>query len=231
MTSITRKILRVSAISVAVVSPVLVHFSLTHSALNPHVREALTGLMIIVQAAIALSVILTRPIALFYKIIAVGVIAVGGVACFAYLDSGLIVSSGLLHASAYSVLLAVFGASLGPGSEPIITAITRSLHGPLSPSVKHYTRNVTLAWCIFFALELMASTVLLTMAPIGWWSAFINLFNAPLIIAFFVGERLIRPVLLADPPRERIADILRLGGIVRKSFIKHEPDMVVTPPL
>jgi len=229
MAPIIRGFLRVSTVLFAVASPILAHLILTNTVLTPSQREAVTYALIVIQAGSALSMILMRAKRPLYKIVAIGSVTAGVAVCFYHVTGGLILSSGVLHASAYSALLVLFGASLGPGSEPLITYFARKIHGQLSPEVRTYTRGVTWAWCVFFSSEILASAALFMLAPIAWWSAFVNLFNVPLIIVLFVGERLFRPLWLADPPRERIADIVRMGELVKMRLMKGKADQVLTP--
>ena len=48
-------------------------------------------------------------------------------------------------------LLAWFASSLRPGREALVTSLARQVRGSLEPDVAAYTRNVTRAWCVFFA--------------------------------------------------------------------------------
>src|SRR5476649_65736 len=100
MALIARGILRVLAILLTVTSPIIAHLVLTHSLLTPGQRVALTYLLILVQAGVVLSMILTRTTRLVYRVAAVGVVAAGVALCFYHLAGGLILSSGVLHASA-----------------------------------------------------------------------------------------------------------------------------------
>ncbi|MDB5396961.1 MAG: hypothetical protein JWM91_4467 [Rhodospirillales bacterium] len=229
MAFIPRGIFRVLAIFSTVASPISAHLVLADSFLSTGPRATLTYLLVLMQAAIVLAVILDRVHRPLHKLAAVAFVAAGVGACFYHLTGGVIVSSGMLHATAYGALLALFGTSLTSGSEPLVTRITGAIHGRLSPEVLRYTRRVTWVWCAFFGLEILMSATLLTLAPIAWWSVFVNLSNMPLILILFVGERLFRPLWLANPPRERIVDILRIGQSANQSFIKCEGDIAVAP--
>lgn len=110
-----------------------------------------------------------------------------------YLRSGMIAADGITHASMNFFMLWLFGSTLRPGSEPLISRVARHLEGgELSPALAAYTRNVTLAWTVFFAAQLTTSAVLYTFAPLPAWSLFINVLNAPLIALMFGAEFLIR---------------------------------------
>src|SRR5689334_17048389 len=62
---------------------------------------------------------------------------------------GFVMASALTHWAIYSGLLLTFALTLQPGREPIITAMTRRLHGPIAADLASYTRWVTIAWCGF----------------------------------------------------------------------------------
>lgn len=100
--------------------------------------------------------------------------------------------AGAPHAIIYIGLLAVFGASLLPGREPIVTAVARRMRGTLPAGVAAYTRRVTAAWCVFFAAQLVASFILFHAAPAEVWSVFVNFLNLPLLVLMFAGEYLWR---------------------------------------
>jgi len=104
--------------------------------------------------------------------------------------SGMIVAaSGIPHAVANAGLLTVFGSSLFSGRKPLITTVSERLSGgPLTPELTAYTRSVTLSWCCFFALQLVASLLLLLLAPVAIWSLFVNVLTLPLVAAMFLGE-------------------------------------------
>ncbi len=101
---------------------------------------------------------------------------------------GLAAVSGISHATAYLFLLWYFGRTLARGRDPIITRFARSVHGTLQPGMELFTRNLTVAWCVFFAAQLIASALLFAFASLGTWSLFINLLNLPLLALMFVGQ-------------------------------------------
>ena len=74
----------------------------------------------------------------------------------------------------------------------MVTRVARRVHGALPPDMERFTRNVTIAWCVFFAAQLMASGLLYAFAPLELWSAFVNLLNLPLLGLMFAGQWLYR---------------------------------------
>src|ERR1700744_4611034 len=55
------------------------------------------------------------------------------------------------HWALYTSLLVTFALTLRPGQTPLITGMAYRLHGALSDEMIRYTRQVTIAWCVFFA--------------------------------------------------------------------------------
>ena len=64
------------------------------------------------------------------------------------------------HAGANLVLGIVFGRTLAQGREPLCTRFARVIHGELPPEVARYSRQVTVAWTVFFAGLCMLSCTL-----------------------------------------------------------------------
>ena len=105
---------------------------------------------------------------------------------------GLAAAYGIPHAAIYLVLLWLFGHTLLPGREPLITRLARRVHGVVQPDLEAYTRRLTVAWCGFFAAQLAISALLFEFASPGSWSFFINLMNFPLLALMFAAEYLYR---------------------------------------
>ncbi len=105
------------------------------------------------------------------------------------------------HVGVNTVLCLGFGRTLAPGAVPLISRLAKVVHGSLTPRMLRYTRGATWAWTLFFALNAGISLLLFAVMPAPVWSAFVNLLSLPLLVAMFVGEYLVRLVLL--PPGER----------------------------
>lgn len=101
---------------------------------------------------------------------------------------GLAAAYGIPHAAVYALLLWHFGRTLGPGAEPLVTRLARRVHGTLPPAMAAYARRVTIAWCIFFAAQLVISALLFGFASLNLWSLYINFLNFPLLALMFIGE-------------------------------------------
>lgn len=117
---------------------------------------------------------------------------------------GLAVAYGIPHAAVYLFLLWFFGHTLLSGKEPLITRLARRVHGTLPPDMEAYTRGVTLAWCVFFAAQVMVSALLFKYASLNIWSLFITLMNFPLLVLMFVSEYAYRMARHRDFPHASI---------------------------
>jgi uncharacterized membrane protein len=95
---------------------------------------------------------------------------------------------GLPHVASNLWLLWFFGRTLKKGRIPLVTTIATRVRGVLSPELVVYTRRVTLAWCIFFAAQIIMSITLYVFSTLPIWSAFINVLNFPLIVVMFMCE-------------------------------------------
>jgi uncharacterized membrane protein len=127
---------------------------------------------------------------------------------------------GVIHALAYVSLLLLFGRTLARGREAFITRIARQVHGTLPPALEAYTRRLTLAWCVFFAAQLVASALLLTFGTVNGWSIFINVLNFPLVALMFAGDWLYCAVRYPDTPRASIATAMQAYAKDRASSLR-----------
>jgi uncharacterized membrane protein len=112
----------------------------------------------------------------------------------------------LQHVAMFAALAAWFGGSLRPGREALVTRFARQAEGTLSPAGVTYTRAVTLAWSMFSAVMVAASTLLYFLGPLALWSLFANLLTLPLVAAMFVFEYMVRV---------RVCPELSNGGLLR----------------
>jgi uncharacterized membrane protein len=83
----------------------------------------------------------------------------------------------------------------------MVTRFARRVHGILTPDMQRFTRNLTVAWCVFFTAQLAASALLYAFASLEHWSAFVNLFNLPLLVFMFAGQLVYRNVRIRIPAR------------------------------
>ena len=92
----------------------------------------------------------------------------------------------------YSLMALSFGSTLIRPRVPLCTMLADKVHGPLTPQELRYTRQVTLAWTLFFVLNMLATWLLFQFAPLRVWSIFVNFVSLPLLVLMFLGEYLIR---------------------------------------
>jgi uncharacterized membrane protein len=95
-------------------------------------------------------------------------------------------------------LMILFGRTLLRGATPLVASIASLWRGPLDPAVALYTRRVTIAWTVFFALAVLESVVLALYAPLHIWSLFTNFLNYVFVLMFFVIEYQLRLYCLPD---------------------------------
>jgi uncharacterized membrane protein len=86
------------------------------------------------------------------------------------------------------LLWTVFFRSLLPGETPLTTQIGESVHGPFSPEMRHYSRQVTVLWAVFFVLMAGWSALLPFLASDKIWSLFTSFINYLLVGMLFVAE-------------------------------------------
>lgn len=109
----------------------------------------------------------------------------------------LLLDAALFHAVIQASLLLLFAGSLRPDHEPLVTMMARRIHGTLRPDIAVYTRRATLAWSVFFALQLGVSASLLSASltgwlPVRWWWIVVPDSCLPATIAMFVMEHVVR---------------------------------------
>lgn len=113
------------------------------------------------------------------------------------------------HAGTNAMLFLAFGRTLRHGAEPLCSQFARMVHGEIDARIARYTRQVTLAWTVFFAVMASTSSLLFFLAPIEAWSVFANLLTLPLVILMFVVEFAIRIRLHPQMRGSRIIDGVR----------------------
>lgn len=169
---------RRTALVAAVISPLV-----SHQALATGQGTAVALSLAILQAA-AVGIVLRgalpagwpRPLAMLAPIALLLALAAGASRSPA---DGLVAAAGLSHAMLHAVLLALFAASLWAGRTPLVTRFAQRLNPAFHRGMEGYTRAVTMAWCLFFAGQLVASMVLLSLAPDAW-RLFVTTLSLPL---------------------------------------------------
>ena len=110
----------------------------------------------------------------------------------------------------YSIMAFTFGRSLRAGSVPLCTQLADRVHGPLSALELRYTRQVTVAWVLFFLCNVAANFLLFEFAPLRVWSVFVNFCSLPLILLMFVAEYAVRRRVLPQVQRSGLIATLRV---------------------
>jgi uncharacterized membrane protein len=114
------------------------------------------------------------------------------------------------HLGTNLALATLFGRSLFGPREALVTQFSRKAHGGVISAAKaRYTRQVTIAWTIFFLATALLSTALFWLAPPAAWSLFANLLTVPLIVLMFAVEHCFRYRMLAPGDRSSVADTIR----------------------
>jgi uncharacterized membrane protein len=126
---------------------------------------------------------------------------------------GVAVSAAMLylaqHAGIHLFLAVGFGSTLRAGHTPLITTLAARVHRELTPAMVVYTRNVTLAWVLYFVAMAGISLLLFAFAPFDTWALFANLLTPCSLVLMFGGEHLLRYRLHPEFERTSIADAIR----------------------
>ncbi len=89
-------------------------------------------------------------------------------------------------------LLYLFGRTLLPGREPLITRFRRLCDGGLTPEISRYTRRLTVLWVIFLVATTSATLLTALFADWATWSWIVNIACPAAVATAFVGEHLYR---------------------------------------
>lgn len=110
----------------------------------------------------------------------------------------------------YLLMALSFGITLIAPRVPMCTMMADKIHGPLTPQELRYTRQVTVAWTLFFVLNMLATWLLFQFAPLKVWSIFVNFASLPLLALMFLGEYLVRRQVLPQVQGGGIIATLRV---------------------
>jgi uncharacterized membrane protein len=117
----------------------------------------------------------------------------------------------------YGSLALMFAKTLTKGQIPLITQLATKIEGTLPPAIANYTRQVTVAWAIFFALNVIVSIALYYFVSFAAWSLFSNVYSTPLLIGMFALEFLYRKTRYRQYKTASFADGM-------KAFMSHSED-------
>jgi uncharacterized membrane protein len=107
------------------------------------------------------------------------------------------------HAGIHLALGCWFGSTLRRGRQPLVSAMASRVHRSLTPEMARYTRQVTVAWTVYFGVIAAVSLTLFTAGEFRHWSVLANLLTPVFTAAMFVGEYLVRYRL--HPDFERVS--------------------------
>lgn len=103
-----------------------------------------------------------------------------------------------------------FGRTLLPDSIPLVTDIGDRARGPLSDEMRTYTRHITEAWTLIFALLFLEALMLTIWTSLETWSWFTNLINHLFVGGMFLGEFILRKKLFPTHDHPGFLDYLRI---------------------
>jgi uncharacterized membrane protein len=106
------------------------------------------------------------------------------------------------HFGINGALALIFGRTLAGGRQPLVTVFASVVHEEMTPALIRYTRQVTVAWTVFFLACAGLSAGLFFFAPIEAWSVFANILTLPLVGLMFLVENEVRKRIL--PKRDHL---------------------------
>lgn len=111
----------------------------------------------------------------------------------------------LQHVGGHAALAVLFGRTLLPGEVPLATRVARAVLPSMPSEVVRYTRGVTVAWALYFAVMTVLSLALYVGAGPAVWSSFATLVSGPLVALMFVLEFTVRRFMVPASHRATIA--------------------------
>jgi uncharacterized membrane protein len=133
---------------------------------------------------------------------------------FAPLVQGLFLAQ---HAGVHGALALWFGWTLRQGHQPLISMLAERVHGHLTPTMAHYTRQVTRAWVLYFVVTAVASLALYLGGQLRVWSLLVNVVTPVAMLAMFAGEYALRYRLHPEFERVGFGEAMRAYRAHRSS--------------
>ncbi len=106
-------------------------------------------------------------------------------------------------------LCLLFGRTLLPDREPLITRFRRFCDGHLTPEIRLYTRRWTIFWTVFLGVATVASVFAALYVELLAWSWMMNIGYPLAIAAIFLGEHFYRDRYLAHFGPASVTQTLR----------------------
>ena len=188
---------------------VIAYSLLAHYSNNP-ARDPALGAAVSLAPALLIAVLFAWRST--HRLVMLGLVVLTGIlllAAWPQLKSHFGLIYWLQNIGLYLILFATFGRTLLAGRQPLCTRFSEALYGPAAPPHARYTRQVTVAWTLFFATMVVISTLLFFLAPIDAWSIFSNFLTLPLVALMFIVEYAIRRCVLPDTGHMRFFDAVR----------------------
>jgi uncharacterized membrane protein len=123
----------------------------------------------------------------------------------------------LQHIGTNAALGGVFAFSLTGKRVAIVTRMALIVHGSLPSAMERYTRQVTVAWVVFFAAICTVSLALFFTSTLVIWSFFVNILSLPLLALMFLIEYRVR--LALHPTFEHVSILAGIKAFWRPAFI------------
>ena len=198
------------ALRIVAIGALLVAYTCLSHYCNTHGVRGLGAVLALAPAVAFLLTVLRHTVPTYIVVLAAALGALLLYDNWPILEKNFSVVYLLQELGMYGLLAAGFGRSLRAGEVALCTRLADKLHGPLSAAELLYTRRVTLAWTLFFALMGVAIAVLYFVAPRAVWSAFVNFVATPLIVAMFAAEYAVRGHVLPHTERRGIWATMRV---------------------
>ena len=109
----------------------------------------------------------------------------------------------------FALLATAFGVTLLPGHTPLISRVADLVHGPLSKQVAVYTRHVTMAWTLFFAIMTGLPPIIFIFAPQHLLFLLTNIITMMLVASMLFAEYIVRCRIIPIGERSGMMEGLR----------------------
>jgi uncharacterized membrane protein len=103
---------------------------------------------------------------------------------------GLAMLAAVPHVVLYGGLLLLFARSLRRGQMPVVMRLALMVERGMTPAMLRYTRQVTIAWAIFFVAMIGAGCAIAVAAPVRM--AVLMMLDLPLVALMFALEYAVR---------------------------------------
>ena len=127
------------------------------------------------------------------------------------------------HAVIHLLLAALFGLTLRPGTQALISRVALRVHGHLTPAMARYSRNVTWAWTLYFVLMALLSMFIFAWATFEVWAVFANGLTPLAAVLMFGAEYLLRYRLHPEFERATMLQAIQAFGQQHAGAAPAEP--------